>query len=217
VPLWSDAAGAAGSGLCAAVGCAGGAVVEWCVGGGNGELCAGSRPDHCGGRSADDGAQKLACLRDCGGRYGGAGVAAELEGIVLEDATVQAASPLEWARAAVAALHLHNADRLVAEVNLGGDMVEAIVRHIDPLVPYRKVTATKGKVARAEPVAALYEQGRVTHLRGLGTLEDQMCLMTTGGFAGSGSPDRVDALVWVLHELMIAPTQGWHAPQMRSM
>ena len=79
------------------------------------------------------------------------------------------------------------------------------------------MTATKGKVARAEPVAALYEQGRVTHLRGLGTLEDQMCLMTTGGFAGSGSPDWVDALVWVLHELIFVPTRGWHAPQMRSM
>jgi phage terminase large subunit-like protein len=84
-------------------------------------------------------------------------------------------------------------------------------------VPYRKVTATKGKVARAEPVAALYEQGRVAHVRGLSTLEDQMCLMTTGGFAGSGSPDRVDALVWALHELMIGPAQGWHAPRMRSL
>ena len=136
---------------------------------------------------------------------------------VLEDATVQAASPLEWARAAVAALRRHNADRLVAEVNQGGDMVEAIVRQVDPLVPYRKVTATKGKVARAEPVAALYEQGRVAHVRGLSTLEDQMCLMTTGGFAGSGSPDRVDALVWALHELMIGPAQGWHAPRMRSL
>jgi phage terminase large subunit-like protein len=136
---------------------------------------------------------------------------------VLEDATVQAASPLEWARAAVAALRRHNADRLVAEVNQGGDMVEAIVRQVDPLVPYRKVTATKGKVARAEPVAALYEQGRVAHVRGLSTLEDQMCLMTTGGFAGSGSPDRVDALVWALHELMIGPAQGWYAPRMRSL
>ncbi|MFZ3582338.1 DNA-packaging protein [Loktanella sp. DJP18] len=136
---------------------------------------------------------------------------------VLEDATVQAASPLEWARAAVAAVRRHNADRLVAEVNQGGDMVEAIVRQVDPLVPYRKVTATKGKAARAEPVAALYEQGRVRHVRGLGTLEDQMCLMTTGGFMGSGSPDRVDALVWALHELMIGPAQGWHAPRMRSL
>jgi len=72
-------------------------------------------------------------------------------------------------------------------------------------------------VARAEPVAALYEQGRVRHVRGLGTLEDQMCLMTNGGFVGTGSPDRVDALVWALHDLMIAPAQGWHAPRMRSL
>ena len=136
---------------------------------------------------------------------------------VLEDASVQAVTPLAWAEAAVAALRRHGADRLVAEVNQGGDMVEAIVRQVDPLVPYRKVTATRSKVARAEPVAALYEQGRVRHLRGLGALEDQMCLMTTGGFAGSGSPDRVDALVWALHELMIAPAQGWHAPRMRSL
>ena len=138
-------------------------------------------------------------------------------GYVLEDASVQAATPLAWASAAVAALRRHGADRLVAEVNQGGDMVEAIVRQVDPLVPYRKVTAKRSKVARAEPVAALYEQGRVRHLRGLGALEDQMCLMTTGGFAGSGSPDRVDALVWALHELMIAPAQGWHAPRMRSL
>ncbi|WP_245731189.1 DNA-packaging protein [Loktanella fryxellensis] len=138
-------------------------------------------------------------------------------GYVLEDATVAAASPLDWARAAVAALHRHGADRLIAEVNQGGDMVEAIVRQVDPLVPYGKVTATRGKVARAEPVAALYEQGRVAHLRGLGALEDQMCLMTTGGYVGTGSPDRVDALVWALHALMIAPAQDWRAPRMRSL
>lgn len=136
---------------------------------------------------------------------------------VLEDATVQAASPLDWATAAVAALRRHGGDRLVAEVNQGGDMVEAIVRQVDPLVPYRKVTATRGKVARAEPVAALYEQGRVSHVHGLAALEDQMCLMTTGGFADTGSPDRVDALVWALHDLMIAPAQGWQAPRVRRL
>ncbi|SHE49973.1 Large terminase phage packaging protein [Loktanella atrilutea] len=136
---------------------------------------------------------------------------------VLEDATVQAASPLDWATAAVAALRRHGGDRLVAEVNQGGDMVEAIVRQVDPLVPYRKVTATRGKVARAEPVAALYEQGRVCHVHGLAALEDQMSLMTTSGFAGTGSPDRVDALVWALHDLMIAPAQGWQAPRVRRL
>ena len=136
---------------------------------------------------------------------------------VLEDATVSAASPNEWAGAAIAAMARHNAERLVAEVNQGGDMVEAVLRQIDPLVPYRSVHASRGKVARAEPVAALYEQGRVTHLRGLGRLEDQMCQMTTNGFAGSGSPDRVDALVWALHDLMIEPAKIWRNPKIRRL
>ena len=145
------------------------------------------------------------------------GSPAEWRAVVLEDATVQAASPLDWAKAAVRAFHRHGADRIVAEVNQGGDMVEAIVRQVDPLVPFKGVNARKGKAARAEPVAALYEQGRVRHLRDLGTLEDQMCLMTAQGFEGSGSPDRVDALVWALHELMIAPAQSYRAPRMRRL
>lgn len=134
---------------------------------------------------------------------------------VLEDATVSAASPLEWARAAIAALERHGAERLVAEVNQGGDLVEEVIRQVDPLVPYRAVHASKGKVARAEPVAALYEQGRVRHLRGLVDLEEQMCRMTTRGYDGKGSPDRVDALVWAIHELMIAPASQWRRPRLR--
>ena len=145
------------------------------------------------------------------------GAPSEWQACVLEDATVQAASPLDWATAAVRAFHRHGADRIVAEVNQGGDMVEAIVRQVDPLVPFKGVNARKGKAARAEPVAALYEQGRVRHLRDLGALEDQMCLMTAQGFTGSGSPDRVDALVWALHELMIAPAQSHRAPRMRRL
>jgi len=136
---------------------------------------------------------------------------------VLEDATMSAASPNAWAKAAIAALDRHSADRLVAEVNQGGDMVETILRQEAPLVPFRAVHATKGKVLRAEPVAALYEQGRVRHLRGLSALEDQMCQMTTGGFVGRGSPDRVDALVWAIHDLMIAPAKNWRAPRMRTL
>ena len=97
------------------------------------------------------------------------------------------------------------ADRLVAEVNQGGDLVESVVRQIDPLVPFRALRAARGKSARAEPVAALYEQGRVKHLRHghLGQLEDQMCRMTVAGYEGRGSPDRVDALVWALWELLL--------------
>jgi phage terminase large subunit-like protein len=122
---------------------------------------------------------------------------------VLEDASIKGASPLEWARKAVEAAHRWDADRVVAEVNQGGAMVETTLRQVDPLLPIRSVHATKGKVVRAEPVAALYEQGRVLHGPGLGKLEAQLCLMTAGGYEGSGSPDRVDALVWAVTELAL--------------
>ena len=136
---------------------------------------------------------------------------------VLEDATVSAASPLDWAKAAVAAMQRHGAERLVAEVNQGGAMVETVVRQIDPLVPFRAVHASKGKAARAEPVAALYEQGRVKHVRGLQKLEEQMGQMTVGGFMGKGSPDRVDALVWAIQDAMIDPAQMWRRPRLRAL
>ena len=136
---------------------------------------------------------------------------------VLEDASVSAASPDAWARSAVAAMERHGADRLVAEVNQGGQLVESVVRQVDPTVAYRAVHASRGKVARAEPVAALYEQGRVHHLRGLGALEDQMCRMTARGYDGKGSPDRVDALVWALTELIVEPAAKWRRPQVRSL
>ena len=139
------------------------------------------------------------------------------QAVVLEDATVTGASPQDWARAALAAMERHGAERLVAEVNQGGDLVEAVVRQIDPLVPYRAVRARRGKAARAEPVAALYEQGRVKHLRGMGALEDQMCRMTAQGFQGKGSPDRVDALVWALHDLVIEPAARWRRPRLRQL
>lgn len=137
--------------------------------------------------------------------------------VVLKDASVTAAKPTDWARAALEAMDRYQADRLVAEVNQGGDLVEAVIRQIDPLVSYRSVHASKGKVARAEPVAALYEQGRVRHLRNLGKLEDQMCQMTTQGYQGSGSPDRVDALVWAIHDLMIEAGKGFRNPQVRTL
>lgn len=136
---------------------------------------------------------------------------------VLEDATIECATPSEWAEAAVAAMHRHMASRMVAEVNQGGDLVEAVIRQVDPLVSYRGVHASKGKIVRAEPVAALYEQKRVHHVRGLGDLEDQMCQMTTQGFTGKGSPDRVDALVWALYDLMVMPAQNYRNPRMRAL
>jgi phage terminase large subunit-like protein len=137
--------------------------------------------------------------------------------VVLEDATVKGASPEGWARAALAAMERHGADRLVAEVNQGGDLVERVVRMIDPQVPFRAVHATRSKMLRAEPVAALYEQGRVGHLRGLQALEEQMCQMTATGWSGRGSPDRLDALVWALTELMVNPAGKAGRPSVRSL
>ncbi len=137
--------------------------------------------------------------------------------VVLEDATVKGASPEGWARAALAAMERHGADRMVAEVNQGGDLVERVVRMIDPQVPFRAVHATRSKMLRAEPVAALYEQGRVGHVRGLGALEDQMCQMAVTGWRGRGSPDRLDALVWALTELMVDPAGRSGRPTVRSL
>ncbi|WP_073332958.1 DNA-packaging protein [Wenxinia saemankumensis] len=137
----------------------------------------------------------------------------EWRACVLEDATVEAASPHVWARAAVEAYHRHGADRLVAEVNMGGAMVAAVVRQVDPLVNYRAVHATKSKGVRAEPVAALYEQGRIVHAGAFPALEAEMLLMTARGYDGPGSPDRVDALVWALSDLQAA--SGGAGPRMR--
>jgi phage terminase large subunit-like protein len=136
---------------------------------------------------------------------------------VIADETVSAAHPDVWAEAAVAALRRHGADRIVAEVNQGGALVEAMLRTKDGLIPYKAVRAVDRKEVRAEPVAALYEQGRVHHGRGLADLEEQMCQMTTRGFLGKGSPDRVDALVWALTELMILPARAWALPKMRTL
>ncbi len=134
---------------------------------------------------------------------------------VLEDASVAAASPTQWAEAVAGAYDRWDADRVVAEGNQGGDMIEAVLRQVAPQVSYRKVTARAAKGARAEPVAALYEQGRVRHVRGLAALEDQMCRMGRGGFGGAGSPDRVDALVWALWEALLDPAKGRAGPRMR--
>lgn len=124
-------------------------------------------------------------------------------GYVLEDLSCKL-SPDAWARRAVGAYYRWQADRLVAERNFGGAMVASVIRTADRNVSYKEVTASRGKSARAEPVAALYEQGRVSHVRGLSDLEDQMTLMTMSGYEGEGSPDRVDAAVWALTEVMLS-------------
>ncbi|MFL4471515.1 DNA-packaging protein [Tateyamaria armeniaca] len=134
---------------------------------------------------------------------------------VIHDASVQGASPAQWAAAAVAAVDTYQADRLVAEVNQGGQMVAELIRQVDPMVPYKAVHASHRKSVRAEPIAALYEQGRVSHAAGLTALEDQMVQMTRRGYVGDGSPDRVDALVWALHELIIEPAREYRRPGVR--
>ncbi len=137
--------------------------------------------------------------------------------VVLEDASLRGASPDAWARAAIAAMDRHKADRLVVEVNQGGDLVTQVIRSIDALVPIKAVHASRGKGMRAEPVSALYEQGRVAHVRGLAALEDQMCQMTAQGYLGKGSPDRLDALVWALTELLVEPALQYRRPQVRTL
>lgn len=117
---------------------------------------------------------------------------------VLDDKT-QRASPHGWASAAVTLYHLLGADRIVAETNQGGQMVESTLRTVDANIPYRAVHATRGKLTRAEPIAALYEQGKVHHVGMFPQLEDQLCEWEPGI---SESPDRVDALVWATHDLM---------------
>jgi phage terminase large subunit-like protein len=136
---------------------------------------------------------------------------------VLADLTMQSVTPNAWAEAVTVAVNEFAEDGVVAEVNQGGEMVEAVLRQHSALVPYKGVRASRGKSARAEPVAALYEQGRVFHLGGLHTLEDQMCLMSLAGFRGKGSPDRVDALVWALTDLMVEPAQNFQRPQVRTL
>lgn len=130
---------------------------------------------------------------------------------VLEDATIpqdQRATPDEWARRVVVAFDEWSADRVIAEGNQGGELVEQVLRTIRPGLPVKRVTARVGKRTRAEPIAALYEQGRVHHVgnaAGFAVLEDQL---TTWTQSSKESPDRLDALVWAISSLGIAGTAG---------
>jgi phage terminase large subunit-like protein len=132
-----------------------------------------------------------------------AGLDGDGNGVVLADATVEAARPTDWAAAAIRLYRRMDADCIVAEVNQGGDMVTAVLRTVDAAVPVKAVRARRGKWLRAEPVAALYQQGRVRHAERFPALEDEMCDFGPDGLAGGRSPDRVDALVWALTELML--------------
>jgi phage terminase large subunit-like protein len=133
------------------------------------------------------------------------GKGADGKAYVLGDHSVKGRSPEGWARAVAAAADAWGADRVVAEVNQGGDMVESTLRAADVGMPVKKVHASRGKVARAEPVAALYEAGKAFHAGAFPELEDELCgLISGGGYEGPGrSPDRADALVWAMTELML--------------
>jgi phage terminase large subunit-like protein len=130
-------------------------------------------------------------------------------GYVLADVSGRY-QPIEWARLAIAAYRTNGADRIVAEVNNGGDMVEATLRAVDPNIPFTAVRASRGKATRAEPASSLYEQGRIHHVGTFSQLEDQMTNFTTDfdRAAAGYSPDRVDALVWALTELLVEPMKG---------
>jgi phage terminase large subunit-like protein len=128
---------------------------------------------------------------------------------VLEDASGRY-QPHEWAQRAIGLYRKHKADRIVGEVNNGGEMVASTIRMIDPNVSFKAVHATRGKVVRAEPCSALYEQSRVHHVGTFARLEDQLCSFTSDFNRGAAgySPDRLDALVWALSELMVLAVEA---------
>ena len=137
-----------------------------------------------------------------------AGIGVDGHGYILHDGTCNM-SPEGWGRRAVDLYHRYGADRIVGERNFGGDMVRFTVATADKKAAFKEVTASRGKVVRAEPISALYEQGKVHHVGDFQDLEDQMCNFTAAGYVGSGSPDRADALVWALTELMLGD-QSWY-------
>jgi phage terminase large subunit-like protein len=137
-----------------------------------------------------------------------AGIGKDGHGYVLEDSSGRY-QPHEWAARAIEAYRRFKADRIIAETNNGGQMVEATIRVQDPRVAYKSVNASRGKVTRAEPIAALYEQRKIHHVGSFPELEDQLCSFTCDfdrARAGS-SPYRLDSLVWALTELMLGGVQ----------
>jgi len=138
-----------------------------------------------------------------------AAVDENLHGYVLDDWTCHL-SPAGWARRAVEAYRHFDADCIVGEVNNGGDLVEHAVRSVDHRVKYKSVRASRGKITRAEPIAALDEQGKIHHVGEFSQMENQMLEFINTGYVGEGSPDRVDARVWALTELML--TDGAYRP-----
>ncbi|WP_246519801.1 DNA-packaging protein [Ancylobacter lacus] len=139
------------------------------------------------------------------------------EGVVhvLADESAQGLTPAGWGARVVALHHRLDADRVVVEVNQGGEMVRTILAGIDPAVPVTEVRASRGKWLRAEPVAALYERGRVRHAGTFPALEDEMCDFASDGLSGGRSPDRLDALVWAVTALALGKDEP--SPRVRRM
>lgn len=124
---------------------------------------------------------------------------------VLADASGRY-SPEQWGVVAARLFATHDADRIIGETNYGGDMVRAVIQAANPNVPFKMVTATRGKVVRAEPVAALWEQGKAFLVGSFPKMEEQMLAFSTAGYLGDRSPDRADAMIWGGHELMFNNT-----------
>jgi phage terminase large subunit-like protein len=143
-----------------------------------------------------------------------AGLGIDKRAYVLADRTVQGREPTVWAKAAVSAYHDSEADAVVVETNQGGDLLVQMFKSIDARVPVRKVYASRGKYARAEPVSTLYAEGRVAHVGTFLDLERQMCDFAPDGLANGKSPDRLDALVWAITELMLTSRTE---PRMRTI
>lgn len=135
------------------------------------------------------------------------GLAVDGNAYVLEDATVKA-GPATWGRVATGVYERHDADVIVGEVNYGGAMVNHVIQAARPRTPFKQVTASRGKVVRAEPFSSLYETGKVRHAGRFTELEDELTSFTTNGYLGGGSPNRGDALIWALAELFPAIVAG---------
>lgn len=134
---------------------------------------------------------------------------------VLEDASQAGLTPQAWATKAVALYRRLNANSLVAEINMGGEMVRSVLRQVDGSVPLKEVHATRGKYLRAEPVAALYEQGKVKHVGCFPLLEDEMCDFGVNGLSSGASPDRLDALVWAISAML--SDRYWDGPRITQL
>lgn len=134
---------------------------------------------------------------------------------VLEDVSQAGLTPQGWATRAVALYRRLNANSLVAEVNMGGEMVRSVLRQVDGSVPLKEVHATRGKYLRAEPVAALYEQGKVKHVGCFPLLEDEMCDFGVNGLSSGASPDRLDALVWAITAML--SDRYWDGPRITQL